>query len=296
MYFYFLLYLFITGTLITSTLYSLNSIKNINRAFFDYEDETNYNDDEDDNEDKDDNKDDNDKLPVNNVKQIYEEKYNTHFSKALNDNFNLIGNFKNNFIIENTPLGNVSMYYNSERECFEYYSDRVIPYRYLETVGKKYVYTFRCKDIFIDMKEELERQKHKQEDQEQEQQKQEQQKQEQQKQEQQKQEQQNQEQPKEKEQIPNKKRNLFVKLKNYNNGSIDLKKPVKSNPNSNQNQNQNVNLKTPTVFIKEKTNSFVCKGPFSNWNPLKPIKKTEVSEIYKMSFKDFKEMSQNKNL
>ena len=62
---------------------------------------------------------------------------------------------KNNFIIEKTPLGNVIMYWNNARESFEYYSDNTIPYRYLETVGRKYVKTFNCKQIYVDMSFEL---------------------------------------------------------------------------------------------------------------------------------------------
>ena len=62
---------------------------------------------------------------------------------------------KNNFIIEKTPLGNIVMIYNNIRGTFDYYSDSNIPYRFLETVGRKYVLTFNCRPIFIDMEEEL---------------------------------------------------------------------------------------------------------------------------------------------
>ena len=62
---------------------------------------------------------------------------------------------KNNFIIEHTPLGNVIMIYDSDRSSFKYYSDSTIPYRYLETVARKYVKTFNCRPLFVDMEEEL---------------------------------------------------------------------------------------------------------------------------------------------
>jgi len=62
---------------------------------------------------------------------------------------------KNNFVLEYTPLGNVYMRYNSEKETFEYFSDSTLPYRYLETVARKYVITFFCKPIYIDIEEEL---------------------------------------------------------------------------------------------------------------------------------------------
>ena len=50
---------------------------------------------------------------------------------------------KNNIIMEKTPLGNVVMFYNHTRTSFEYYSDSTIPYRYLETVARKYVVTYQ---------------------------------------------------------------------------------------------------------------------------------------------------------
>ena len=62
---------------------------------------------------------------------------------------------KNCFIIENTPLGNVLMIFDKELETFKYYSDNTIPYRYLETVGRKYAKQFCCRPIFVDMEEEL---------------------------------------------------------------------------------------------------------------------------------------------
>jgi len=63
----------------------------------------------------------------------------------------------NNFIMENTPVGNIIMYYDHNKSAFLYYSDNVIPFRFLEPVGRKYVITFQCKQLFIDMKEEIER-------------------------------------------------------------------------------------------------------------------------------------------
>jgi hypothetical protein len=59
------------------------------------------------------------------------------------------------YVMEYTPLGNVLMKYNKERTTFTYYSDSTIPYRYLEVVARKFVKTFHCRPIFIDMEEEL---------------------------------------------------------------------------------------------------------------------------------------------
>jgi hypothetical protein len=66
-----------------------------------------------------------------------------------------LDNFINNYISDCTPLGEVIMRYNNSKQTFEYFSNNSIPYRYLETVCRKYVTTYWCKPIFIDIEEEL---------------------------------------------------------------------------------------------------------------------------------------------
>jgi len=83
-------------------------------------------------------------------KEIEEKSYRNMIENKLN-------NFINYYIIEYTPIGNVIMNFNNYNKSFEYYSDHTIPYRYLETIGRKYVMTYRCKDIFIDMTQEVEK-------------------------------------------------------------------------------------------------------------------------------------------
>jgi len=63
----------------------------------------------------------------------------------------------NNYVLEHTPLGNIYMRYNNDKKSFEYFSNSTIPYRYLEPVGRKYVMTYWCKPIFIDIDDELKR-------------------------------------------------------------------------------------------------------------------------------------------
>ena len=59
-------------------------------------------------------------------------------------------------LYENTPKGSVLMYYDFEKESFVYYCDtKDIPYRFLETVARKYVTINNCKKIMVDMKDEL---------------------------------------------------------------------------------------------------------------------------------------------
>ena len=60
--------------------------------------------------------------------------------------------WKSRILHENTPRGNVMMYYNPYSLSFVYHSDeQIIPYNILEQVAKKYVVVYRCKDFFIDM-------------------------------------------------------------------------------------------------------------------------------------------------
>lgn len=70
---------------------------------------------------------------------------------------NKLNQFINNYIIEYTPVGNVVMRFNNNKKSFEYFSNHSVPYRYLESIGRKYVLTYKCKNIFIDMNEELEK-------------------------------------------------------------------------------------------------------------------------------------------
>ena len=62
--------------------------------------------------------------------------------------------WKSRILIENTPRGNVMMYYNPYTLSYHYYSDeQIIPYKILEQVATKYVVMYRCKDFFVDMVE-----------------------------------------------------------------------------------------------------------------------------------------------
>lgn len=56
-------------------------------------------------------------------------------------------------IEEETPSGKVILNYNDTDNRFEYYCDRVIPYRHLEVVVRKYVLTYNCKELYVDCNE-----------------------------------------------------------------------------------------------------------------------------------------------
>jgi ribosomal protein S24E len=57
---------------------------------------------------------------------------------------------ENSIIMEYTPLGNVIMYYNVNNESFEYYSDKSIPFAVLETVARRYVIVYGCKELYVE--------------------------------------------------------------------------------------------------------------------------------------------------
>jgi len=73
------------------------------------------------------------------------------FQAAIRDDNNDLENeWKTRILFENTPRGNVIMYYNPFKLGFTYYADQYIPYDILNSVAMKYVITYRCSDFFMD--------------------------------------------------------------------------------------------------------------------------------------------------
>lgn len=97
--------------------------------------------------------------PIVKIKHVipYEKKYIEQYN--LLDEVPLtkekIDSLTNNFIMDLTPIGNVVMCYDSDKESFLYYSDNVVPYRFLEALSRKYVVTFSCKSLYVNMEEQL---------------------------------------------------------------------------------------------------------------------------------------------
>tara|TARA_Y100000741_G_scaffold120790_1_gene90716 strand:- start:920 stop:1618 length:699 start_codon:yes stop_codon:yes gene_type:complete len=59
---------------------------------------------------------------------------------------------------EETPLGIVKMHYNSEYGGFEWYCDTShVPYRFLETVVRKYIIENDCLQLYVNLKEEIDK-------------------------------------------------------------------------------------------------------------------------------------------
>ncbi len=183
---------------------------------------------------------------------------------------------KNNFIFEKTPLGNVIMYYNNFRESFEYYSDNTIPYRFLETISRKYVKTFNCKQIYFDMEFELNEFERKQKDGQEEEQK---------------------------KLLDDslkgkgngntelvKKKDVFAKFKSYNTESGTGKVNRGVAPPKNSIPNNTMKKKDENFILKDNANRYTCEGKLANFSFLKKPDRKIVDKKYAMSFADFKKM------
>ena len=187
---------------------------------------------------------------------------------------------KNCYVIEKTPIGNVLMIYEKDRESFKYYSDCNIPYRYLEVVGRKYVKLFGCRPIFVDMEEELrlfeekwekeqEIKKNKEEEDKKK----------------------AEEAAKNQQPIPEgKKKNVFAKFKSYNKdagGKISMAVPPK---NSIPNKSVSETKENEKVLLKERANRYTYEGKFANFNFLQKIERKVFNKKLGLSFSDFKKM------
>ena len=196
-------------------------------------------------------------------------------NKLLDDRLDKL---KNNYIIETTPLGNVLMFYNNKKGTFEYYSDNEIPYRFLDVVGRKYVLTFNCRFLYVDMEQELKNYEKKLEEREKEIEI----------------EKQKQEELKNQNSLNSvsEKKNVFAKFKTYNkeagSGRVNKAPPPK---NSIPNKQQLTNEK---VLLKEKSNHYTREGKLSNANILKKVDRKVVDKKYAMSFADFKKYASKK--
>jgi hypothetical protein len=192
-----------------------------------------------------------------------------------------LDNLKNCFIIEKTPLGNVIMIYNNKKTSFEYYSDSTIPYRYLEPIARKYVITYKCRSIYVDMEEELKESEKKLKELENEKKERE---------------------LMEKAELENGdklknnklpiKKNVFAKFKNYNkeagSGRVNKAPPPKNSIPLNVKIDKGSNEK---VVLKDNANRYTCEGRFSNFNILQKVDRKKIDKKYAMTFADFKKMN-----
>jgi hypothetical protein len=190
--------------------------------------------------------------------------------------------FINNYIMEYTPLGNVYMRYNNDKKSFEYFSNNTIPYRFLEAVARKYVMTFWCKPLFIDIEEELKIAEEKYDEE------------------------------KKKMEIrenvainSNNPKNILTQFKNYNKNQINqssLKPQAKNRVQSNftlpshiKSNLPNVNTTSDKQLLKERANRYTWEGRLSDFCPLKKIDKKVLNKNLAISFADFKRLQKETN-
>jgi len=172
----------------------------------------------------------------------------------------------NNVIMENTPLGNVIMLYDNNRETFNFYSDNMIPYRFLETVARKYVITYNCRPLYIDMEEELKIYEQKMIEQE----------------------------VNEKQtnltQQSEPKKNVFAKFKSYNTeGKSGHVGKVPGPQNIVQNKDTGDKDKNRKIILKDNANRYSCQGKIHNFSIIKRPEKKLLSKKLAMTFATFKQ-------
>jgi len=202
----------------------------------------------------------------NNSKELTEEK-----KKSL----------KNALLFENTPLGNVMMFYDDTRETFTYYSDTTIPYRYLETISRKYVIMYHCASLYIDMEDEIKEAERKRDL-------------EKEKEEKEKTKRETQYKGEEKE-----KKSVFAKLKKYNRSDAksQIIQPGSSNKTTNNSRmtGPDKTAENKNMIVKENANRYSYEGKLINFSFLKKVDRKLLDSKYAMSFSDFKKkMSEKK--
>ena len=175
----------------------------------------------------------------------------------------------NNYVLEHTPLGNIYMRYNSAKGSFEYYSNNTIPYRYLEPVCRKYVMTYWCKPLFIDVEDELKKAEIKYD---------------------------------EKKALNNETKkektakDYMVKFKSYNKETKEMMMNPRKNvlPSHIKANLVNVTQKSDKLLVKENANRYTWEGRLTNFSPLKKIDKKVADKNLSLTYADFKKMTQNK--
>lgn len=189
--------------------------------------------------------------------------------------------FINNYILEHTPLGNVYMRYNNDKKTFEYFSNNTIPYRYLEPLGRKYVMTYWCKPIFVDIEEELKRAEMKFD-------------------EEMKLKEENEK--RRQEEIKNNPKDVVARMKSYNKeikSNVIMKQPMKNRSTNNILPPQikanlpNVNQTSEKLLLKENANRYTWEGRLTGFCPLKKINKKILDKNLTMTYADFKRMQQD---
>ena len=90
----------------------------------------------------------------------YDKKYQKEFDELEErkiDDDELAG-LREKSLEEETPLGVVKIHYNSDYGGFEWYCNTShVPYRFLETVVRKYIIEHNCLQLYVNLKEEIDK-------------------------------------------------------------------------------------------------------------------------------------------
>ena len=189
------------------------------------------------------------------VIEKYEDKYKNKLEtlEKTETSIDRLNQLKNSFITETTPYGNVLMFWDQNRLSFTYYSDKTMPYRFLEVVARKYVIMNHCKDIYYIMENEMKT---------------------------------IQVEPKKKTETSG----VFAKLKNYNQSSLhDIKSNVKENRNIKPKPTQKNIPDKKEIVIKEHSNQYSYEGKLMNFSFLKK----ENKKANNFTFEEFKKKYKN---
>lgn len=168
------------------------------------------------------------------------------------------GDLINSFILEYTPLGNVYMRYNTNKDSFEYFCNNSMPYRFLEPIGRKYVTTFFCKPIFVDIEEELKKAKERPEI----------------------------------SVISNSNSTIYSQIKMMSADSKMMQQRKEKSftlpPQIQKNIKQLHGTTTEKLVVKENANRYTWEGRLSNIALLKTVDRKLVDKNYGLTFADFK--------
>ena len=94
------------------------------------------------------------------------EKYNENYleeldsieNKELSQDF--IDGLKNNIVFDETPVGKIVMMYDKHLEGFRWYCNTShVTYEILSTLARKYVINYDCKNLYISLEDELDKNK-----------------------------------------------------------------------------------------------------------------------------------------
>lgn len=186
----------------------------------------------------------------------FEDKYLDEYNmlESVDCSKERLDGLKNTMIMENTPIGNVIMFYDNQTENFVYYSDLTMPYRYLEVIGRKYVTTFKCKNIFVDMNKELKLIEEKKISQ------------------------------INSDIVKSNKKDVFAKFKTYNN---NVTKEAVSAPSKNAGITD-TKKDNESVILKDKANRYRYEGKLANLNFLQPVDKKHIDKRLSMSWAEYK--------